>query len=123
MTIVSSPPLAHAAIADPDYSDAYSVDVPPGAATDPAAWTRAIFGRNAFPERAISPTEHLTGDAMPMLDFVASVHVLDGRVTLTTLVRYRNPLGRMYFSVVRPFHRLLVPRMVARGGRKMRDAS
>lgn len=121
MPIVSAP-LASAAIADPDYADAYSVDVPPGATTDPAAWTRAIFGGNGFPEQAVSDTEHLTGKAMPMLDFVASVRVVDGRATLTTLVRYRNPLGRLYFTFVRPVHRLLVPRMVARAGRRMRDA-
>ncbi|MEV0058811.1 hypothetical protein [Nocardia sp. NPDC050718] len=122
MPIVTAAPLAEAAIADPDYADAYSVDVPPGATTDPAAWTRAIFGRNAFPERAVSDTEHLTGKAMPMLDFVASVRVVDSRVTLTTLVRYRNPLGGLYFTIVGIGHRRLVPRMMARAERRMRHA-
>ncbi|MET9212257.1 MULTISPECIES: hypothetical protein [Mycobacteriales] len=122
MPIVTAAPLAEAAIPDPDYADAYSVDVPPGATTDPAAWTRAIFGRNAFPEQAVSPTEHLTGKSMPMLDFVASVRVVDGHVTLATLVRYRNPLGRLYFTIVGIGHRRLVPRMMARAERRMRHA-
>ncbi|GAD83555.1 DUF2867 domain-containing protein [Nocardia asteroides] len=122
MPNASSAPLAAAAIAAPDYTDAYSVAVPPGATTDPAAWTRAIFGRTAFPELAASDTEHLTGQTMPMLEFVASVRVVDARVTLTTVVRYRNALGRLYFFVVRPFHRRLVPRMLTRAERRMRHA-
>ncbi|MEV6359017.1 DUF2867 domain-containing protein [Nocardia asteroides] len=123
MPNASSAPLADAAIAAPDYADAYSVAVPPGATTDPAAWTRAIFGRSAFPELAVSGAEHLTGKTMPMmLDFVASVGVVDARVTLTTLVRYRTVLGRLYFFVVRPFHRRLVPLMLTRAERRMRNA-
>lgn len=122
MPNASSAPLAAAAIAAPDYTDAYSVAVPPGATTDPAAWTRAIFGRTAFPELAVSDTEHLTGQTMPMLEFVASVRVVDAHVTLTTVVRYRNALGRLYFFVVRPFHRRLVPLMLTRAERRMRHA-
>ncbi|WP_280339684.1 DUF2867 domain-containing protein [Nocardia neocaledoniensis] len=119
MSISSSAPLAHAAIADPDYVDAYSVSVPPGAGTDPAAWTHAIFGRNAFPDLASSDTEHLTGKTMPMLEFVASVRVTNGTVTLTTVVRYRNRLGRAYFALAGLAHRRLVPRMMTRARRRM----
>ncbi|MFE6920144.1 hypothetical protein ACFVAV_03770 [Nocardia sp. NPDC057663] len=34
-----------------------------------------------LPEQAVSATEHLTGKAMPMLDFIVSVRVVDGRAT------------------------------------------
>ncbi|PWV73488.1 DUF2867 domain-containing protein [Nocardia neocaledoniensis] len=119
MSLSSSAPLAAAAIVDPDYVDEYSVAVPPGASTDPAAWTRAIFGRNAFPDQARSDTEHLTGKTMPMLEFVASVRVVDGTVTLTTVVRYRNRFGRIYFALAGLAHRRLVPRMMTRARRRM----
>ncbi|MFI7668524.1 DUF2867 domain-containing protein [Nocardia sp. NPDC049526] len=52
-----------------------------------------------------------------LLDFVVSVLVDDGTVTITSLVEYRNHWGRGYFAVVRPFHRRLVPWMLARTAR------
>ncbi len=30
----------------------------------------------------------------------------------TTVVKYNNRLGRIYFFVVKPFHKLIVPRMM-----------
>ena len=39
-------------------------------------------------------------------------------VRLTTLVQFHNTLGRFYFAVVKPFHRLLVRRLLANFARK-----
>lgn len=41
------------------------------------------------------------------------------RVTVATLVRYNNRLGRVYFFFVRPFHRVIVPAMVKRKLRQL----
>jgi hypothetical protein len=52
------------------------------------------------------------------LDFRIAVDVastVEGlrRVTLTTLVRRRNWLGRAYLAVITPFHRVIAPAMLA----------
>jgi hypothetical protein len=36
------------------------------------------------------------------------------RVVVATVVRYNGRLGRLYFAVVRPFHRRIVPAMLRR---------
>ncbi|WP_433198371.1 DUF2867 domain-containing protein [Nocardia sp. CA-107356] len=91
--------------------------MPPGAPTDPREWTRKIFFGKPFPDRESDEREHVTADTMPVLDFVVSVLVDGGAVTVTSLVNYRNVWGRRYFAVVRPFHRRLVPCMLARAAR------
>jgi hypothetical protein len=40
------------------------------------------------------------------------------QVTATTFVRTRNRLGRLYLAAVKPFHRAIVPAMLAQVGRK-----
>jgi hypothetical protein len=56
------------------------------------------------------------------LDFWVVVDVApDGgrqKVTATTFVRTRNRLGRLYLAAVKPFHRLIVPAMLAQVGRR-----
>lgn len=37
-----------------------------------------------------------------------SVYIEDRTVYLTTLVRYHNKLGRIYFALIRPFHTIVV---------------
>ncbi|MEG1699932.1 MAG: DUF2867 domain-containing protein [Alistipes sp.] len=41
------------------------------------------------------------------------------RVTVTTLVRYHNRLGHIYFFFVRPFHRMIVPAVMKRRLRQL----
>jgi Protein of unknown function (DUF2867) len=56
------------------------------------------------------------------LDFRLLVDVKDiggGRqsVTASTVVKTHNRLGRIYLAVVKPFHRVIVPAMLAKVGR------
>lgn len=41
------------------------------------------------------------------------------RVSVSTLVKYNNRLGRIYFFFVKPFHRMIVPVMVRRKLRQL----
>lgn len=109
--------LARSSGTDWDYIDSYEIALPPSAPIDPRNWTRKIFFGNPFPDRECDEHEHVTADVMAVLDFVVSVLVDDGTVTITSLVKYRNRWGRRYFAVVRPFHRRLVPWMLARAAR------
>lgn len=62
--------------------------------------------------------EVMAGEDDKHLDFRVSVFIgepgPDGARTLTlgTVVRLHNALGRFYFAVVRPFHRFIVPVML-----------
>lgn len=40
-------------------------------------------------------------------------------VTVSTIVQFNSWLGRLYFVPVRPFHRLIVPAMIARARRQL----
>lgn len=61
----------------------------------------------------IKPNEIILGDDDKHLDFRVSLfiaHVGQRKtVTVTTMVKYHNALGRCYFFFVKPFHRLIVP--------------
>jgi hypothetical protein len=62
--------------------------------------------------------EVMAGEDDKHLDFRVSVFIgetgPDGtrRLTLGTVVRLHNALGRLYFVAVRPFHRIIVPVML-----------
>lgn len=64
----------------------------------------------------LSPSEALLGDEDKHLDFRVSLLVGtegdDPVLTVSTVVQTKNRLGRAYFAVVRPVHRLIVPLMV-----------
>ena len=36
-------------------------------------------------------------------------------VIISTVVRYNNWLGKVYFNLIRPFHKLIVPAVMRRG--------
>lgn len=61
----------------------------------------------------IKPNEIILGEDDKHLDFRVSLLITqDGQrkiVTVTTMVKYHNALGRCYFFFVKPFHRLIVP--------------
>jgi len=66
-----------------------------------------LFGR--------SQDEMLLGENDRHLDFRVCLRVRgDGQATLATLVRFRNVWGRAYFLLIRPFHALVVKRMLGR---------
>ncbi|WP_243632343.1 DUF2867 domain-containing protein [Parazoarcus communis] len=67
---------------------------------------------------AKSETEILLGDSDKHLDVVVSLHHRQSRqssqkiVTVTTVVKVHNWLGRIYMTPVRPAHRVIVQAMV-----------
>ncbi|MFI6364627.1 DUF2867 domain-containing protein [Nocardia sp. NPDC050630] len=109
--------LARSSEIDGDYIDSYEKALPSGAPVDLREWTRKIFFGKPFPDRESDEHEHVSADAMAVLDFVVSVLVDDGTVTITSLVKYRNHWDRRYFAIVRPFHRRLVLWMLERAAR------
>lgn len=80
----------------------------------------ARFGIFKFYERTAS--EILVGEDDRHLDFrVSLLHERSGDdalVTMSTVVRFENALGRAYFFPVRPVHGLVVPAMLRRALRQ-----
>jgi hypothetical protein len=74
-----------------------------------------------FPVVSASPERVVMGFDDAHLDFRVMVEVApEGsgqQVTATTFVRTRNRLGRLYLAAVKPFHRVIVPAMLAQVGR------
>ena len=71
-----------------------------------------------FPLRHSSATEVVLGEDDKHLDFRIWVHVAPqgsgSRVTMSTVVRTHNRLGRVYLATIMPFHRLISRQMLAR---------
>jgi hypothetical protein len=125
-----------------DTADAYVVDAAPA---DAGTAARALFaptrrGRLVLGLRdllvrplrlqpalgardEVFPVLHRSADRVVLglddrhLDFRVLVDVQAGQVRCTTGVR-RRPLGRVYFAVVGPFHRRIVPGMLERAARR-----
>ena len=77
----------------------------------------------AFPLLSETPSRVVMGLADKHLDFRLAIDVSaldEGRseVVATTLVRTHNLLGRVYLAIVLPFHRHIVPSMIARAARR-----
>jgi hypothetical protein len=73
-------------------------------------------GRGPFTVLSVTPNEVTLGDDDRHLRFRVRC-ALDARhraVSVTTEVEYQNAVGRIYFTVVKPFHRLIVARTLAR---------
>jgi hypothetical protein len=74
-----------------------------------------------FPVVSASPERVVMGFDDTHLDFRMVVEVTPEesgqRVTATTFVRTNNRLGRLYLAAVKPFHRAIVPAMLAQVGR------
>lgn len=71
-----------------------------------------------FPIISTSPERVVLGFDDRHLDFRVIVDVKDlgaGRqsITTSTLVKTHNTFGRLYMAVVKPFHRVIVPEMLA----------
>jgi hypothetical protein len=139
--------LARTAFEKEDHADALSVDLRPGISTDPQEWADAVFrdpprwvlsllvlrealvglvgieraGHAAFDTVDSLPGEVLLGTDSGHLDFRASVLVEEGpgTVTLSTVVRLHNRRGRLYWTVVRPLHPLVVRAMLRRAAHRL----
>jgi hypothetical protein len=72
--------------------------------------------RGGFPLIAESPERVVMGFDDRHLDFRIVVTVAGGIATLTTIVRRRNALGRLYLAAIMPFHRLIAASAAARLG-------
>ena len=76
-----------------------------------------------FHVRAASSNEVLTGEDDKHLNFSLSFITKEEKnqtaLILATTVRHTSWLGRVYFFFVKPFHRLLVPAMLNRIGKKL----
>jgi Protein of unknown function (DUF2867) len=75
-----------------------------------------------FPIMALTPHHVLLGLDDKHLDFRVAIDVLPlpgagQQVTATTLVRTHNLLGRLYLAMVLPFHRVIVPALLAQVAR------
>lgn len=71
-----------------------------------------------FPVLVDTPQLAVVGFDDSHLDFRILVSLEHRRVRCLTVVRRHNTLGRSYFAVVRPFHRRLVPHLLARAERR-----
>jgi len=137
-------PAAIALLPGCDFADTFAVTVPQAveapavaamAFATPPDWVSALMGvRNAvmgrlgyktaklrmgFPVLSSAPDQVLMGLDDGHLDFRAVVRVEraahgESRITLTTLVKRHNTLGRVYLGVIMPFHKLIVRSMLAR---------
>ncbi|WP_151526387.1 DUF2867 domain-containing protein [Serinicoccus kebangsaanensis] len=120
--------------------DAWQVPLPRHVSRDPREWHRAIFGtvppwvaaalvarqllvplvgieqgdRSSFDLAAASGTEALVSTGASHLDFHASVLVEERSVTLSTLARPHTTVGRLYLTVVRVAHPLVIRSMLRR---------
>ncbi|HYD54485.1 MAG TPA: DUF2867 domain-containing protein [Gemmatimonadaceae bacterium] len=76
-----------------------------------------------FPMLAEAPDEVLLGLDDRHLDFRISVRIFENGDrscgVVSTFVRRHNLLGRVYFGVVKPFHRMVVPAMMRRAARTL----
>ena len=79
-----------------------------------------------FPVVSAAPDRVVMGFDDAHLDFRVVIDVAPQgsgrRVTATTLVRTRNRFGRLYLAAVKPFHRAVVPAMLAGVARARRPA-
>ena len=60
------------------------------------------------------PQEMIMGERDKHLDFWVSVRKNPDSIVLTTLVHFHNALGRLYFLLVKPFHKLIVCHLLKR---------
>lgn len=137
-------PAAMALLPGCDFADTFAVTVPrrveaPMVAAmafeTPPDWVSAlmtlrngVMGRLGYKTAKLRmgfPVLSSTADAVLMglddghLDFRALIRVDPAahggsRITLTTLVKRHNALGRLYLSIIMPFHKLIVRSMLAR---------
>lgn len=93
-----------------------SVDPPPEQPANPPQIGDRV---GLFRVMGVGDDELVLGENDRHLDFRVSVlrQNASGRagVVVTTLVHFHNLLGRAYFTVIRPFHLVVVPAMMRRG--------
>jgi hypothetical protein len=97
-----------------DYADAYALRLKPG--VNLGRVIDSAFAK--FTELKRSENEIVYTDTAPGLRFYVLYH-LDAAVnpttlTMATIVHYDSLQGKLYFTLIRPFHRSLTPFMLSR---------
>ena len=92
----------------------------PGA--DPAREKATADNIGIFPILDRKPERLILGMNDRHLDFRLLVDVKDlggsrQSVTASTIVKTHNALGRVYLAIVKPFHRIIVPAMIAKAAK------
>ena len=70
---------------------------------------------------SITPKSAMVGADDADLDFRVLLDIQDEILNCTTEVKFNNTLGRVYFFLVKPFHRLVVPAMLKSAVRSFED--
>lgn len=60
----------------------------------------------------ITDNEIIAGDKDKHLDFIVSVFKEDEKIVLSTLVQFNNLFGKIYMTIIIPFHKLVVKAML-----------
>ena len=111
--------LLRTTMPEPDYLDSYHVGVRTTSFDDIGDLRAAAFEKGE--EIARSRWEVVYAGTSPGIDYHVS-YILEGGIPATglrvsTAVRYRTGIGRVYFAIIRPFHRRITPFMVSRMAR------
>lgn len=109
--------LIRAALATPDYQDAYAMELRPGMPRDPAAWTGIL--REAFPVVARERDEVLMEVSAGGLDAWASIVVDAEHVVLCSSVKTNGARSRLYWGVVKRVHPFMARLMMVRTHRRL----
>ncbi|MFF4355408.1 hypothetical protein [Streptomyces sp. NPDC001604] len=109
--------LIRAALATPDYQDAYAMELRPGMPRDPAAWTGIL--RKAFPVAAREDDEVLMEVSAGGLDAWASILIDADHVVLCSSVRTNSWRSRLYWGVVKRVHPFMARLMMVRTHRRL----
>ncbi len=62
----------------------------------------------------LSSEEIIAGEDDKHLNFRISVFKEEDRVVISTIVQYHNTFGKVYMSLISPFHKIIVKRMMRR---------
>ena len=150
---LETPPelVAAAGLPRVDFADTFALRLPPGSSRDPDHWHRALVTagapawvgtlmavRNRLAKAlgldtadATSPFTLLARDGALLvlgaddkhLDFRAVLRVAGDELQFATVVHEHNATGRAYFTLVKPFHRRVVPALLRRTARLQPSAT
>ncbi len=71
---------------------------------------------------AIQEDEIIAGEDDKHLDFRVSIHRIiekETTICISTLVQYNNWFGKLYFFVVKPFHKIVVKSLIRKAAKKI----
>lgn len=112
--------LMRTTMPEPDYLDSYRAPLPTGQRTFTGLDDLRAAAFEKGEEIARSRWEVVYAGRSPGLDYQVSYILEGGEPTglrVSTGIEYRNWIGRVYFAIIRPFHRQLTPFMVSRMAR------